>query len=238
MIVTMNGQEEITSIFKNLANEERTVSLITVYKSIPLAFDAQCLRVENEIAFFKAHKYQMAVTVLVKRMFIQSSFFKEFVQANVSKMDPIKYTLGLNDFRLAGNSIGRRTLVRVEPDTSIPVMLQLKESTVRAELADISIGGISVYIDPFFLDNQESANKMVSSHCEVSLHLPSDNWKQIQLKCAIRNVIRDTISGRYRIGFQLYPNKESETMLSQYVTRCQASTIQEIKTLYERSLRA
>ncbi|GEM_PF-2756772 len=233
----MNTSEEILSTLNTIASTKQTVSLISIYKTIPLAFDAQCIMVENGIGYFSVHKYQMAITVIIKKIYIQSPLLKEYVQANVAKMNPVKNLLGLDNFRYAGDYINRRTLIRVEPETSIPVLLYLKGVAVRAELADISVGGISVYIDPFFLDNEEDGEKMISSHCEVHLNLPSDNWKPIKIKCAIRNVIRDTLSGRYRIGFQLYPDKASQALLDKYVTKRQAEMMQEIKNLYEKSVK-
>ena len=234
----MNDSEEILSTLKTIVSSGQSVSLISIYKTIPLAFDAKCVLVENDIGYFTVHKYKMAITVIIKKIYLQSSLLKEYVQANVAKMNPVKNLLGLSDFRYVGDSINRRTLIRVEPETSIPVILQIKGVAVRAELADISVGGISVYVDPFFLDNEEDGEKMISSHCEVRLNLPSDNWKPIQLKCAIRNVIRDTLSGKYRIGFQLYPDKASETLLFKYITKRQAEMMQEVKNLYDKSVKA
>ncbi len=68
----MAEQQQILSILSKTAETNEKINLITIYKNIPLAFDAQTLAIENDIVKFKVNKYQLAAAVLVKEIFIQS----------------------------------------------------------------------------------------------------------------------------------------------------------------------
>ncbi len=232
----MQFDQKIDLIMKEMAADKTQVSLITVYKNIPLAFDARLISYEDDTATFKVHKYQFAASVLVKNVFIQLDPSKNCIWARVVKMDPVKVTLGLSEFKDAGNSMNRRTFLRVEPEASIPVYLQIHNTRVMAELADISEEGISIFLDPVYLETPESEGGKFSDRFEILFQLPGDRYHPLTLKSAIRYAMKDTLSGKYRIGLQLYPDESTKSLINEYITHRKAATLQEIKSLYEHSI--
>ena len=232
----MQFEQKINLVMKELAADKAQVSLITVYKNIPMAFDAHLLAYDDEIASFKVHKYQLAASVLVKDAFIQLDPEKNCIWARVIKIDPIKSILGLGEFRDAGNSMNKRTFLRVEPESSIPVYLQIQNTRVMAELADISEEGISIYLDPVYLETPEDEPGKFSSRFQVNFHLPGERYQPLSLMSALRYGIKDTLSGKYRVGLQLFPDEETKAMLKQYITHRKVETINEIKAIYEHSI--
>jgi len=115
-------------------------------------------------------------------------------------------------------------------------VLFLAQTKARADLADICEGGISVYLDPLYLGTSEKELEKFSARFEVRFQLPGEQYQSVVLQGAIRYGMRDTLSGRYRIGMQLYPTGEARELISRYVKRRQAAALQEIKNIYEKSL--
>lgn len=219
-----------------MAGNKAQISLITVFKNIPLAFDARLFAFEDDTVSVKVHKYQLAVSVLIKQAFIQLDPSHNCIWTRIVKIDPINSVLGLSDFKDAGNSMNRRTYLRVEADTSIPIYLQIQNTRVMAELADISEEGISIYLDPVFLEAPENEPGKFSGRFEISFHLPGKRYQPLSLKSAIRYVAKDTLSSKYRVGLQLFPDEEARVMLKQYINHRKAETLQEIKSIYEHSI--
>ncbi|MEI7988417.1 MAG: PilZ domain-containing protein [Chloroflexota bacterium] len=225
----------ILSTFAEKMDQIEKVSLITIYKNIPFSFDAFILNSDKDIVLFKVHKYQLAASILVKDIYIQCDLFEEHIKAKVVKMNPVKLTIGLTDFAYSGD-LRRRSSIRVEPDTSLIAYLQIQDTSVVAEIVDISVNGLTVYIDPLYLFSPEITPGKLSSKFEVRLKLPGEEIQSVHAKCAMRDVRKENLSGRYRIGLQLYPDKVIKEVLDRYVSSQQSRVLQEIKMLYERSL--
>lgn len=232
----MPVDQQINTLLKTLAGNKAQISLITVFKNIPFAFDARLAAFSDDTLNVKVHKYQLAVSVLVKQAFIQIEPAQNCIWTRVVKLDALNSILGLSDFKDAGNSMNRRTYLRVEPESSIPIYLQIQNTRVMSELADISEEGISIYLDPVFLEAPDTEPGKFSSRFEILFHLPGRRYQPLALKSAIRYVTKDTLSGKYRIGLQLFPDDETRLMLKQYITHRKAETLQEIKSIYERSI--
>jgi hypothetical protein len=218
-----------------MAETKEKVNLITIFKNVPLAFDANIIGVVNDMPIFKVNKYQLAAAILVKEIYIQSDFLKEHVHSRIARMDPVKITIGLTDLKYSGN-LKRRTTIRVEPNPPLPAHIQIHDTSVLTEIVDISTNGISVYIDPLYLSIPEIPPGKLSSRFEVRFKLPGMQLLPIRMKCALRNVNKDKLSGRYRLGLQIFPDKKTKTTIERYIMGEQSRVLQEIKSLYERSL--
>ncbi len=232
----MDFKQYVTEKLKDLWLHRKGVKIITIYKSIPMIFEAKIKDVKNDIASFEANKYQMALSIVVKTHFIQFEEDQNCVWARVASMDMKKGILGLSEFKDAGNSLNRRVYLRVEPDTSIPVFLQIYQTRIMAELADISEKGISVYLDPIYLNTPDFEAGKLSSQFKISFHLPGEEYHPIELYSAIRYGLKDTLSGKYRIGLEMFPGEEAKRLFVQYVEKRKTATMQEIKELYKRSV--
>jgi hypothetical protein len=230
----MAEQQQILSILSRIVETKEKVNLITIYKNIPLAFDAQTLNIENDIVKFKVNKYQLAAAVLVKDIFIQSETLSQHVKGQIVRMDPVKIILGVTNLAYAGD-LRRRSAVRVEPFPPIPMLLNIYDSSVIAEIIDISTTGITIHIDPLDLTIPELPPGKLSARIEVQFKLPGKQLNPIALKCALKNVQKEAISGRYRMGLQIFPDKKTKTDLERFITEQQTKTMLEIKNLYEKS---
>ena len=82
------------------------------------------------------------------KTYIQSLFLPKIVNAKVQDIDyPARYESVLGEFEYACGRIGARTQVRVIPERTVNVLIQLEDSDLscEGELADISLDGLGFY---------------------------------------------------------------------------------------------
>ena len=228
----MDQDIEILPALHNIAQQGKSVGLITVYKTLPLLYDALIQGFDGGSVHFQVHRYQWAASRMVWEAFIQSDLLTALIKANSVVVSPKQPVVTLADFEYAKISIVRRSLVRVPPDVRIPVILLLNENAQPAELADISTGGISVYVKPEIMDALVDANSgPLSGRIEVLIKFPGENSPLLKLNCAICNIIQETNTGRYRMGLQAFPDKKTGSLIAQYVAGRQTAILRELEVM-------
>jgi hypothetical protein len=137
------------TIFWNLASGRETISLINVYKGIPISYPATIINVGENAIQVITEKHQLVCLYHERETFIQSPEISEIIKANVSGLDAATSTVILSDFEITTKSIGERREVRVCPKFTIEGEIQAQElsETYHGELADISPSGLGIYIN-------------------------------------------------------------------------------------------
>jgi hypothetical protein len=228
----MDQDIEIIQALHSIAQQGKSVSLITVYKTLPLLFDALIEGFEGDSVHLMVHKYQWAASRRVWEAFIQSDLLLELIKASSVVVNPNKPIVTLADFEYAKISIVRRSLVRVQPDLRLPVILLVNESAQPAELADISTGGFSVYAKSEIMHALIDANSGPGSgRVEVLVKFPGENSPLVKINCAICNVMQTADINRYRVGLQVFPDKKTGPLIAQYVANRQTVILRELEVL-------
>ena len=207
--------------------------MITVYKTLPLLFDALIQGFDGGSVHFQVRRYQWAASRMVWEAFIKSDLLTELIKANSVVVSPRgEPVVTLADFEYAKISIVRRSLVRVQPDVRIPVILLDNESAQPAELADISTGGFSVYVKSEIMDAVIDVNSgPLSGRVEVLVKILGENFPLVKINCAICNVMQDADINRYRVGLQAFPDKKTGPLIAQYVANRQTAILRELEVL-------
>jgi hypothetical protein len=137
------------TIFWNLASGRETISLINVYKGIPISYPATIINVGENAIQVITEKYQLVCLYHERETFIQSPEISEIVRAKVIGLDAPTSTVVLSDFEVTTKTIGERREVRVCPKFTIEGEIQSQEvaEAYHAELADISQSGLGIYIN-------------------------------------------------------------------------------------------
>jgi hypothetical protein len=228
----MEQDTEILQALHSIAQQGKNVGLITVYKTLPLLFDALIQGFDGGSVHFQVHRYQWAASRMVWEAFIQSDLLPELIKANSVVVNPSEPVVTLADFEYSKISIVRRSLVRGQPDVYIPVILLLNASAQPAELADISTGGISVYVKPEIVDTLvEAKSGPLSGRVEVLIKFPGENSPLLKLNCTICNVVQEANAGRYRMGLQSFLDKKTGSLIAQYVAGRQTAILRELELM-------
>lgn len=140
---------DFMTIFWNLASGRETISLINVYKGIPISYPATIINVGENAIQVITEKYQIVCLYHERETFIQSPEISEIIQAKVAGLDAPTSTVVLSDFEIVTKTIGERREVRVCPKFSIEGEVQSQDlaDTYQGELADISQSGLGIYIN-------------------------------------------------------------------------------------------
>lgn len=139
---------DFMTIFWNLASGRETISLINIYKGIPISYPATIINVGENAIQVITEKYQLVCLYHERETFIQSPEISEIIKARVMGLDASTSTVILSDFEIVTQTIGERREVRVCPKFTIEGEVQSQElaDTYRGEMADISPSGLGIFI--------------------------------------------------------------------------------------------
>lgn len=140
---------DFMTIFWNLASGRETISLINVYKGIPISYPATIINVGENAIQAITEKYQLVCLYHERETFIQSPEISEIIKARVIGLDAPTSTVILSDFEIITKTIGERREVRVCPKFTIEGEVQSQDlaDAYQGELADISHSGLGIYIN-------------------------------------------------------------------------------------------
>ena len=136
------------NVFWNLASGRETISLLNVYKGIPISYPATIINVGETAIELITEKHQLVCLYHERETHIQSPEIAEIIFAKVIGLDVPNLTAVLGQFEVVNKTIGERREVRVWPKFSIEGEVQTEElaDTYQAEMADISRSGLGIYI--------------------------------------------------------------------------------------------
>jgi len=140
---------DFMTIFWNLASGRETISLINVYKGVPISYPATIINVGENAIQVITEKYQLVCLYHERETYIQSPEISEIIKARVAGLDAPTSTVILSDFEIITNTIGERREVRVCPKFTIEGEVQSQDlaDAYQGELADISHSGLGIYIN-------------------------------------------------------------------------------------------
>jgi hypothetical protein len=132
----------------------------------------------------KTEAFQAVCLYLDKETYIQSDMFPAIVRANVSSLEFVNLESTLSAFKYVVGGIGERTQVRVEPKDPLEGTIQSKErhTIVRAELADLSLDGLAVYLEPELF-----SPRLYYKGAELFIHLKLPGVKKTPVPTNIEN---------------------------------------------------
>jgi len=137
-------KREILVVFRQLADSNKAVRLLNVYKGVPISYEAKIIQVADKSALFRTEKIQLVCLAYEGFTHIQSLYLPKIVFAHVQDIDVDRSESVIGDFEYASGKIGARTQVRVMPDKSLKGYIQLLDSDIacEGELRDISLDGL------------------------------------------------------------------------------------------------
>lgn len=185
----MRPDEEILSLFLQINREKKEIKLINVYKGFPISYPGKVIAVGKKAIKVKTEAFQTVCLYLDKETYVQSEIFPAVVKANVAELDFNKLDATLSSFKYMVGGVGNRTQVRVEPKEPMEGLIQSKErhTVVRGELADLSLDGLAVYLEP-----QLFTPRLYYKGAEIIIHMKLPGVK----KPPASKVFEETISSR------------------------------------------
>ena len=140
--------------FKEIFSAGKEISLLNVFKGIPLSFPAKIEQIDENHIHVCTENHQAVCMYLEKSTYIQSDMLPEVLRADVIDLDAENHLATLGNFSQVKSDIGSRHLVRIQPQEPLEgdIQLTVEDSVERGELADISQNGLGIYVNSSFMN--------------------------------------------------------------------------------------
>lgn len=231
------NRDILDTLFK-ICQDREEMSLMNVYKGIPINFPASVLQIVDESVIIRTSPQQIVCLDIERETFINHKSFPGIIRSSVMEVSMPKRAAVLSRFEFMGNNIGNRSEIRVEPHDTISGIMEPKfnpGAAVKGELADISSRGIGFYLEPeFFIPGI----LVRSTNIALSFNLPAENSispVELKLNGIIENVKHEMYYDRYRIGASLEPDQNSQSLLNEFIKSRHVDLEQEIQNRIQES---
>lgn len=145
----MDRNQEILPLLRVIARAESGLRLVSLYKGLPIIYDASIVSIEGACVHVHCNKYQLACLFLQHETYLIGDMIQGTIHADVTGLIPARDEAILSNLQYVEKPYILREQVRVEPQDPIRISVQLKGSlaTVEANLADISLNGVGLHLD-------------------------------------------------------------------------------------------
>lgn len=135
-------------LLHQIARTEAKLRLVNVYKGVPIASEAVLVALDKETVTVEVDRYQLVCLYHDRQTFLQSLPLPEILRAQVMSLDTKQLRAVLGHLQVMRSRVGDRMNVRVHPKDLIEGEVLAKDVIEHfvAELADISIDGLGIYI--------------------------------------------------------------------------------------------
>ena len=206
----------IIEFFRKLKEQEKTdIEFISYYKQVPAVCRATITDVGDTT--FRASICNLSIFTIGEEIYVKHPRLPRTVAVRVKEID---HTSDMGEFEVIGFvdlPQERRKYVRVQPDDSIPVKISKGEAEITGEMADISVGGIGVYVRDY---NGFGIGDIVT----VSFHLSGG---KVETNGVIRHITPH--ENLYRVGIEYRLDFKQEEIVSDYVMERQFEILRELK---------
>jgi hypothetical protein len=173
----MDRNQEILPLLRTIAKNETALRLVSLYKGLPIIYDAAIVSIEQSTIHLRCNKYQLACLFLQHETYMVGDEIQGTIHADVTGLIPARDEAILANLQYVEKPYILRDQVRVEPQEPIRITAQLKGSlaTIDVLLADISLNGLGVYLDR---DLFHPKIWMTGAELSVSVPLPEQNQQR------------------------------------------------------------
>ena len=225
----MADQGEFLNIFSNLISEQKPVTMYNTYRGLPFNYEAEILEVEQGNVTTRVHQYQAISMALEGRTHLHASALPQVIRANVVEVDFRKKEAILSEFNIAGDTVGKRSKVRVQPSELLEAEIYDGRRRIRGRIVDLSADGMCIfnysaymYVLSFGLEREVN----------VDFKLPSADTI-VRFSGIITNLSDQEGSYVHRLGIKIFPSPVIEPLLEEYISKQQQVIMHEMEQTYQ-----
>jgi hypothetical protein len=228
----MNNEiDEILAYLDYINSQNRLVSVVSSFKGVSYSLIVNIISLdpkEKSITISTQHRQNMSLLPNTT-IDVHSDLFPFPVYANVASVDNQRKSAVLTDFQYKRGLNENRTQVRVQPKNAIPIKLNCENGMqYSAYILDISINGIAV----IFKDEPDDAESAFQTEKSVRLNFAlnvADSPAPHTFAIPAKVVYTTTIDGgRYRIGMEILPTLNDQSLLRRFIFDRQTELYQEV----------
>jgi hypothetical protein len=220
----MTSNSQILSDLKRMMKDQQPVSLLNVFKGVPVTCTAVIHAVHGDRAVFLVHPPESTSLMWERQTWIQDGRLLEAAKARVVSFDILTGLAELEAFQYAGSRLGERSAVRVEPKDTIRVSIESQSQQIVGTLADISTVGLGVYVYP--LETEHPFKR--AEEVRLVMRLPS---REVNIRGKVRGLIK--IGDYYRVSANFLPDQAENAAMTEYIVIRRDEILEELPRLYE-----
>ena len=224
--------KSIVAKFALATSDEQDITLLNVYKGVPISYAATVIRVINDRLTVKVHKNQALCLNIEGQTYIQTLLFDRPIKAKVMSVNTAEQIAILTDFTFADPSIGKRTSIRVgmehEEHTSVTIISKNSDMRLLGRLNDISATGIGIVV--IALQEVIIENFSRGAWVYLSLSLPvdeDDEYQEMTLPGMIKYV--GSTQETHTLGIQISPDRETERRIHNFIEQRHNEILEEVE---------
>jgi hypothetical protein len=224
----MIDQDRLMAIFQYLSSENKVVKLYNTYRGLPLDMDTTILKVDQDMIIARLYGYQAVSMALEGKTHLMTPHLPETLRATVVDVDIKKKRAFLRDFTSIEGKIGMRKLVRVEPSETLEVQIYDGRQRIGGKVVDISGGGMCVYT---FFAHLYGLKFERDKEVLVDIKPPFADTP-VRSKGIITRLISRRGTQLHRLGLKIYPSREVQELLDDYIIHRQRELMNEMEQNY------
>ena len=211
------SERRIALEFLEKIKEREEIDLLTYYKEVPVVCRSRILEVRDE--FVRASTCNIDIfgpgrEIYIKHPNLPRPIAVEVRERDIEREEVLLEVIGFRDLPQE-----RRKYVRVIPKEPIGVRISKGGWSTEGIMADISIGGVGVYVED--RDDLKEGDVV-----EVGFTLPKG---RVETEASVRYVLPH--QKIYRVGLQYQLDIPKEDIVSDYVMERQFEILRELKGL-------
>ena len=155
--------EPILGALTNLIQTEPEVELLNHFKSYPLPVFGSILSMDSKgTALVRVSAPGSVCLYHNKTTILVSNALEDAVYAKVIHFDIVEGLVTLGGFSYLGSSSGLRRIIRVQPEQTMPIILQREDLTIKGFATDLSLTGVGVTVTNRIIKKGDSFQVLIS----------------------------------------------------------------------------
>jgi hypothetical protein len=223
-------RDEMMFLFQQVLDARQPVTLINTYRGFPISYPATLMAVDQGYVAMSVHEYQAVAIALEGKTYIKSSVLPEVIQATAIGVDVARKRVAITEMKGVGNSVGRRTSIRVQPNEPIDAEIYDGRRRITGKIADISTRGVGVFTFAAYIYGDLSFEK--DKEVFIDFRLPSSE-AILRFQGVIASISAQKTTFMHRLGLKISPTPEVEPLLLGYIDQRKNETMLELKLVYE-----
>lgn len=216
---------DILALFKQELQKRKSIEvrLINYHKGLQITYPALIVGIEKGTIELDVHPDQAVVMSTCRYTFLRSKLLKWDLYADVHYVNIKKRAASLRKFSYVEIMAERRNYLRLELDQLIVCLLKTSEKTIRGKLVEISVKGVCLQIDQSCsLEDGSDATLMFLLQNESQ-----DVSYNIKVPAVQVGMFGESLPRYYR--FEIFPDKQSERHIAQFMIQRQVEIIRKLK---------
>jgi hypothetical protein len=219
-------EDEILYRLDQLRQHGGEVSLLSIYKGMPLSNTTRVLEVNGREALVHVSSHVATCLKMRNPTFIQSEALPSVVRCYAVTVQFANETARLASFDYTSSEIGQRSIFRVQPKDPVQVELNIRDAIIRGTLLDLSIRGAGIQTGAIYIED-----RFLRKGTPVLLTIQNLTPSPLKSAGTLMNLHRKAT--HLRLGMTLEPDQAIYQVLWQYVNRRQAEIQHELIKMFE-----